>query len=101
MADLHDSHVLSTRFMKSDWLTMKYQDVGVKYKQSHVVKCSVDHQKSSPKTNPHGYSCSAHAHTRDQYTQGIVSMKWFVSNSLHKHEANHQAQSHSLIELNN
>ena len=27
--------------------------------------------------------------TRDRYIQGIVSMKWFVSNSLHKHEANH------------
>ena len=45
MADLHDSHVLSTRFVKSDWLKMKCPDVGVKYKQSHVVKCSVHWQK--------------------------------------------------------
>ena len=66
MADLHDSHVLSTCFMKSDWLKMKYPDVGVKCKQNHVVKCSVDHQKmlsrSSPKINPHGYSCGMHAY---------------------------------------
>ena len=45
MVDLHDSHVLSTHLVKSDWLQMKYPDVGVKYKQSHVMKCSVDHQK--------------------------------------------------------
>ena len=31
--------------MKSDRLKMKYLDVGVKYKQSHVVKCPVDHKK--------------------------------------------------------
>ena len=56
MADLHDSHVLSTHFMKSDWLKMKYPDVGMKCKQGHVVKCSVDHQKmlsqSSLKNKP-------------------------------------------------
>ena len=45
MEDLPDSHVLSTRFVKSDWLKVKYPDVGMKYKQSHVVKCSVNHQK--------------------------------------------------------
>ena len=45
MPDLHDSHVLSTHFVKSDWLKMKYPDVGMKCKQGHVVKCYVDHQK--------------------------------------------------------
>ena len=45
MEDLPDSHVLSTRFMKSDWLKMKYPDVGMKCKQGHVVKCFVNHQK--------------------------------------------------------
>ena len=45
MEDLPDSHVLSTHFMKSDWLKVKYPDVGMKCKQSHVVKCSVDHEK--------------------------------------------------------
>ena len=45
MEDLPDCHVLSTCFVRSDWLEMKYLDVGMKCKQSHVVKCSVDHQK--------------------------------------------------------
>ena len=45
MEDFPDSHVLSTGFMKSDRLKMKYPDVGMKCKQSHVVECSVDHQK--------------------------------------------------------
>ena len=45
MEDPSDSHVLSTRFLKSDWLKVKYPDVGMKCKQSHVVKFSVDHQK--------------------------------------------------------
>ena len=45
MEDLPDSHVLSTHFMESDWLKMKYPDVGLKCKQSHVVKCFVGHQK--------------------------------------------------------
>ena len=45
MEDLHDNHVLSTHFMKSDWLKMKYPDVGMKCEQGHVLKCSVDHQK--------------------------------------------------------
>ena len=45
MEGLPDSHVLSTCFMRSDWLKMKYPDVGMKCKQSHVVKCSIDHQK--------------------------------------------------------
>ena len=45
MEDLHDNHVLSTRFVKSDWLKMKYPDVGMKCKQGHVVKCSVNCQK--------------------------------------------------------
>ena len=45
MEDLPDSHVLSTCFMKSDWLKVKYPDAGMKCKQSHVVKCSVDQQK--------------------------------------------------------
>ena len=41
MEDLPESHVLSTHFVKSDWLKVKYLDVGMKCKQSHVVKCSV------------------------------------------------------------
>ena len=45
MKDLHDNHVLNTPFMKSDWLKMKYPDVGMKCKQGHAVNCSVDHQK--------------------------------------------------------
>ena len=45
MEDLHDNHEPSTRCMGSDWLKVKCQDVGVKCKQSHVVKCSVDHHK--------------------------------------------------------
>ena len=45
MEDLHVNHVLSTSFAKSDWLKMKYPDVGMKCKQGHVVKCSVNHQK--------------------------------------------------------
>ena len=45
MEDLPGSHVLSTHFMKSDWLKVKYPDVGMKCKQSNVVKCSVDHEK--------------------------------------------------------
>ena len=62
MEDLPGSHVLSTRFMKSDWLKVKYPDVGMKCKQSHVVKCSVNCEKmlsqSSLKTNPH--ACNVH-----------------------------------------
>ena len=45
MEDLCDNHVLSTHFMKSDWLKMKYLDVGMKCKQGQVVKCSIDCQK--------------------------------------------------------
>ena len=45
MGDLHDNLKLSTRFMKSDWLNVKCSDFEVKCKQSHVVKCSIDHQK--------------------------------------------------------
>ena len=45
MGDLHDNHELSTRFVKSDWLKVKCLDVEMKCKQSHAVKCSVNHQK--------------------------------------------------------
>ena len=45
MEDLPDSHVLSTLFVKSDWLKVKYLDVGMRCKQSHVVKCSVNLEK--------------------------------------------------------
>ena len=31
--------------MKSDWLKVKCPDVERKCKQSHAVKCSIDHQK--------------------------------------------------------
>ena len=43
--DLPDSHEPSTHFMKSDWLKMKCPDVGMECKQSHAVKCSINHQK--------------------------------------------------------
>ena len=45
--DLQYNHEPSTRFMRSDWLKVKCSDVGVKCKQSHVVKCSVNCQKST------------------------------------------------------
>ena len=45
MEDLPESHVLTTHFMKSDWLKMKYRDAGMKCKQGHMAKCSVNHQK--------------------------------------------------------
>ena len=45
MEDLHDNHEPSTHFVKSYWLKMKCPNVGMKCKQSHVVKCSIDHHK--------------------------------------------------------
>ena len=45
LRDQHGSHELSTHFVKSDWLKVKHPDVEMKCKQSHAVKCSVDHQK--------------------------------------------------------
>ena len=73
MEDLPDSHVLSTHFMKSDWLELKYLDVGMKCKQSHVIKCSVDHQKCLVDHHPkqtHMDICAVHMHARshDQNT---------------------------------
>ena len=47
MEDLPDHHEPSTHFMKSDWLKAKCPDVEIKCKQSHAVKCSVDHQECS------------------------------------------------------
>ena len=61
MADLHDSHVLSTCFMKFDWLKMKYLVVGVKYKQSYVVKCSVNRQKCLVNLHPKQTHMGTHA----------------------------------------
>ena len=73
MEDLPDSHVLSTCFMKSDWLKMKYPDVRMKCKQGHVVKCSVDHQKclvDHHSKQTHMGTCTAHMHvwSHDQNT---------------------------------
>ena len=73
MADLCDGHVLSTRFVKSDWLKMKYPDVGTKCKQGHVVKCSVNHQKflvdhHSKQTHIGTYTAHMHIWSHDQNT---------------------------------
>ena len=61
MEDLPDSPVLSTHFVKSDWLEMKYPDVGMKCKQSHVVKCSIDHQKCLVDHHPKQSHMGIHA----------------------------------------
>ena len=54
--NLPHNHVSSTRVVKlkePDWLQMKCPDVGMKCKQSHVVKHSIDHEK-----------CSVHHHKK-------------------------------------
>ena len=47
--------------MKSDWLKMKYPDVGMKCKQSHVVKCSINHQKCLVDHHPKQTHVGTHA----------------------------------------
>ena len=73
MEDLRDSHVLSTHFMKPDWLKMKYWIVGMKRKQGHVVKCSVDCQKClvhhhSKQTHMGTHAVCMHIRSHDQNT---------------------------------
>ena len=73
MEDHPDSHVLSTCFMRSDWLKMKYLGVGMKCKQSHVVKHSVDHQKClvnhhSKQTDMGTHTVCMHVWSGDQNT---------------------------------
>ena len=47
--------------MKSDWLEMKCLDVGMKCKQSHVVKCSVKYQKCLVDHQPKQIHMDTHA----------------------------------------
>ena len=73
MEDLPDSHVLSTHFMKSDWLKMKYPAVGMKCKQGHVVQCSVNPQKClvdhhSKQTHVGTHTARIHVWSSDQNT---------------------------------
>ena len=73
MEDLHDSHEPSTRFMESDWLKVKFPDVGMKCKQSHAVKCSVDRQKcsvdhGSKQTHMDTHAACMHSWSHDQNT---------------------------------
>ena len=71
MEDLHDNHELSTCFVKSDWLKVKYLDVEMKCKQSHAVKCSIDHQKcfvncDSKQTHVSTHAACMHSWSCDQ-----------------------------------
>ena len=43
--NLPDRVLMLGSLKKPDWLKVKHLDVGVECKQSHVVKCSVDHEK--------------------------------------------------------
>ena len=73
MEDLPDSHVLSTCFVKFDWLKMKYLNAGMKCKQGHVVKCSVNCQKclvdhQSKQTHVGTHTAHMHVWSHDQNT---------------------------------
>ena len=59
--------------MKSDWLKVKCPDVGMKCKQSHAVKCSINCQKclvncSSKQMHVDTHAACMHSWSRDQNT---------------------------------
>ena len=73
MEDLHDNHEPSTHLMKSDWLKVKCPDVEMKCKQSHAVKCSINHQKclvnrGSKQTHMGTHAVCMHSWSCDQNT---------------------------------
>ena len=70
--------------MKSDWLKVKYPNVEMKCKQSHAVKCSVDHQKvlsqsSYKQTHVGTHYVHMHCWSCDQNTLYKSQWQWQIN----------------------